>query len=185
MGSNSALDYGSENGGVCEITGGNVIACGSYSMAEGFDSTSAQCSILYTYSAGEVGGTTVSLEDTEGNVLVSYKVPCSFSSVVLSIPELEIGESYLLLIGENAEEITLNEVSAAFGDAQSMMFFGNMNWGGMQGRENFPGFGGGHHDRQQGGEMLQPPELIGGIQDWRQIELPTEKAKESEPTGEE
>ena len=185
MGSNSALDYGSENGGVCEITGGNVIACGSYSMAEGFDSTSAQCSILYTYSAGEVGGTTVSLEDTEGNVLVSYEVPCSFSSVVLSIPELEIGESYLLLIGENAEEITLNEVSAAFGDAQSMMFFGNMNWGGMQGRENFPGFGGGHHDRQQGGEMLQPPELIGGIQDWRQIELPTEKAKESEPTGEE
>ena len=157
-GSNSALDYGSESGGVCEITGGNIIACGSYSMAEGFDSTSTQCSILYNLSAGEEAGTAVSLEDTDGNVLVSYEVPCSFSSVVISIPELEIGETYLLQIGENAEEITLSEVSASFGDAQSGMFFGKMNWGGMQGRENFHGFGGGHRGWQQDDEIPQSPD---------------------------
>ena len=46
-GSNSALDYGSESGGVMEISGGEVIACGSYAMAEGFDDSSSQCSILY------------------------------------------------------------------------------------------------------------------------------------------
>ncbi|MBQ8075359.1 MAG: hypothetical protein IJ237_05165, partial [Oscillospiraceae bacterium] len=128
------------------------------SMAEGFDSTSTQCSILYNLSAGEEAGTAVSLEDADGNVLVSYEVPCSFSSVVISIPELEIGETYLLQIGENAEEITLSEVSASFGDAQSGMFFGKMNWGGMQGRENFHGFGGGHRGWQQDDEIPQSPD---------------------------
>ena len=38
-GSNSALDYGSENGGECVISGGTVIACGSSAMAEGFASS--------------------------------------------------------------------------------------------------------------------------------------------------
>ena len=41
---------------------------------------------------------------------------------------------YLLLI-KSKETITLSEVSAAYGDAQSTMFGGNMNWGGMKTRE--------------------------------------------------
>ena len=105
MGSNSALDYGSESGGVCEITGGNVIASGSYSMAEGFDATSTQCSILYNISAGEEAGTTVTLEDADGNVLLSYEVPCSFSSAVLSCPDLQKNETYRLVIGDRSEEV--------------------------------------------------------------------------------
>lgn len=46
-GSNSAIDYGTENGGVCEISGGTVIACGSSAMAEGFDSSSTQGFLMY------------------------------------------------------------------------------------------------------------------------------------------
>ena len=155
LGSNSALDYGSESGGVCEITGGNVIACGSYSMAEGFDSTSTQCSILYNISAGTEAGTLVTLEDMDGNVLLSYEVPCSFSSVVLSVPELTIGETYLLTIGDDAEEITIEETAASFGDAQSGMFFGRMNWGGMQRRDTFAGgrFGEGSHQPKEEKEI--------------------------------
>ena len=133
-GTNSALDCGSENGGVMEITGGDVIACGSYSMAEGFDASSTQCSILYNISAGVKAGTPIMLEDADGNILLSYEVPCSFSSVVLSCPEMQPGETYLLMIGEKSEEITLDEVSASFGDAQSIMFGGKMNWSGMQDR---------------------------------------------------
>ena len=132
-GSNSALDYGSESGGVMEISGGTVIACGSYAMAEGFDSTSTQCAILYNVKRGVAAGRTLGLEDSEGNVLLSYEVPCSFSSVILSSPELKLGETYTMVIGDTAEEITLNEISASYGDAQSEGFGGNMNWGdGMQ-----------------------------------------------------
>lgn len=46
-GTNSAIDAATENGGSAQITGGTMIACGSYSMAEGFDSSSTQCSVLY------------------------------------------------------------------------------------------------------------------------------------------
>ena len=107
-GSNSALDYGSESGGVMEISGGEVIACGSYAMAEGFDDSSSQCSILYNIKRGAPAGTTVALEDSEGNVILSYEAPCS------------------------VEEITLDSVSASFGDAQSEGFGGPMNWGHMR-----------------------------------------------------
>ena len=135
-GSNSALDYGSESGGVMEISGGEVIACGSYAMAEGFDDSSSQCSILYSIlyniKRGAPAGTTVALEDSEGNVILSYEAPCSFSSVAISCPEMQIGETYLIAIGDSVEEITLDSVSASFGDAQSEGFGGPMNWGHMR-----------------------------------------------------
>ena len=131
-GSNSALDYGSESGGVMEISGGDVIACGSYAMAEGFGSGSTQCSVLYNIKRGAAAGTELKLEDSNRNVLRSYEVPCSFSSIAISCPEMQIGETYSIVIGDSAEEITLEEISASFGDAQSEGFDGSMNWGGMK-----------------------------------------------------
>ena len=130
-GSNSAIDYGSENGGICEISGGTVIACGSSSMAEGFDDTSEQCSLLYSFSGAEAG-TQLTLSDTEGNVLLSWEVPCSFSSANLSCPGMQLDGTYTLSIGSDSKEITLTETSASFGDAQSSMFGGNMNQDGMK-----------------------------------------------------
>lgn len=46
-GSNCALDYGSENSGVCRINGGTVVACGGSTMLETMSETSAQPSLLY------------------------------------------------------------------------------------------------------------------------------------------
>lgn len=46
-GSNCALDYGSENGGICRINGGTVVACGGSTMLETMSETSAQPSLLY------------------------------------------------------------------------------------------------------------------------------------------
>ena len=149
-GANNALDYGSENGGIAEISGGTVIACGSYSMAEGFDSSSTQCSIMYGISAGVDAGTTISLVDSEGNTILTAEIPCSFSCLILSSPEMQLNETYRVIIGDNAEEITLTEVSASYGDAQSSMFGGSMNWGGMQQMMNFSW---GQHDSGERPEL--------------------------------
>ncbi len=157
-GSNSALDYGNESGGVCEITGGRVIACGSYAMAEGFDESSSQCSILYNLRQGTSTGESVSLEDSEGRVLLQWEVPCSFSSVVLSAPEMQLGERYLVNIGGDSEEITLSERSASFGDAASGMFGGSMNWGGMRPRKP----SGGEAPDSGGGTPPERPDFSGG-----------------------
>ena len=132
-GTNSALDYGSENGGVCAVSGGEIVACGSFSMAESFDASSTQCSILYNFSEGAEAGTAVSLETPDGRALLSWTPPCSFSSVALSSPALRLGETYRIVIGDRTEEITLSETAAAYGNAASSRFGGSMNWGGMEG----------------------------------------------------
>ena len=56
---------------------------------------------------------------------------------------------------DDAEEITIEETAASFGDAQSGMFFGRMNWGGMQRRDTFAGgrFGEGSHQPKEEKEI--------------------------------
>lgn len=132
-GSNCAVDYASESGGVAEITGGTIIACGASSMAESFDSTSTQASILYNMSSIAAAGTTLTVTDADGSVLLSWKVPCSFSSALISCPEMKIGGTYTVSAGETSEEITLESVSTTYGDAQGGMPGGDMGQGGMPG----------------------------------------------------
>ena len=124
---NCAVDYASENGGTASISGGTIIACGDSSMAEGFDASSAQASVLYNISTAAEAGTTLSLKDAEGNVLLTWDVPCSFSSALISCPQMQVGSTYKVVIGESEEEITLEEVSSSFGEVQGGMFGGNMD----------------------------------------------------------
>ncbi len=108
-GSSNAIDYGSENGGVCKISGGTVLACGGSGMAEGFDSTSTQGFLMYTTSAA--AGTLVRVKDSEGNELIAETVPCSFSSVLVSTPEMKLGDTCVIAVGENEEEVTIDNSS--------------------------------------------------------------------------
>lgn len=166
-GSNSAIDYGSESGGVCEISGGDVVACGSYMMAEGFSSGSSQCSVLYNISYGVAAGTELYLEDAEGRVLLRYTPPCTFSSVSLSSPEMKIGETYTLVIGEKEEQITLNEVSASYGDVKSEGFGGNMNFGRMHQRDEMP-----RGERPTSSDLSPRPGMDGAPPDFADMPAP-------------
>lgn len=130
-GTNSAIDAATENGGSAQITGGTMIACGSYSMAEGFDSSSTQCSVLYNISSGAEAGTDLSVETEDGTLLLAWEVPCSFSSAIVSCPEMTLDETYTITAGDLEESVTLTETAASAGDAQSNMAGGNMNHGGM------------------------------------------------------
>lgn len=132
-GSNCAIDYGSENGGECIISGGTVIACGGSAMAEGFDAASPQGFLMYNTSAQ--AGTTISLENAEGKEILSGEIPCSFSSAVLSAPELAIGDVCKITVGEEEEQITIDNVQAS-GFAPAGMF------GGMRGGKNRDGMPG-------------------------------------------
>ena len=154
-GGSSAIDYGSESGGVCEISGGTVIAAGSSAMAEGFDSTSTQCFIMHNTSTA-AAGTAVSLKNSAGTVLLCETIPCRFSSLVISTPELQMGETCTLSIGETETEITVDNSSASGNFGRGGMFGGGMQQGdGMQqGGGKFGGRGGekrgGSRSAQQG-----------------------------------
>ena len=128
-------------------------------MAEAFDTSSTQASILYNTSATVEAGTTLAIEDADGNVLISWVVPCSFSSALISCPEMQVGGTYTVVFGDNAEEITLSEVAASYGDAQSSGYGGDMNWGGMKSRKDQQSnASGGGTDSEAGSETASETE---------------------------
>lgn len=147
-GGNCAIDYGSENGGTCKISGGTVIAAGGSAMAEGFDPSSEQCFIMYNTS-NVSAGTTVSLKNSAGTVLMSEMIPCSFSSVVLSTPELQMGETCTISIDDTEEEITVDNSSNSNGFGMRDMLDGGMQQGGFPG--GMRGGRGGRMERFGGG----------------------------------
>ena len=131
-GGNNAIDYGSESGGVCEISGGSVIACASSSMAEGFSQTSAQGSILYMFDEEVQSGTPVTVSDSDGNIILSWEVPCSYSAVTISHPSMTVGNDYTIAVGESSETITLDSISTTYGEA-AQGGMGGMGRGGFKG----------------------------------------------------
>lgn len=119
-GGNGAIDIGTENGGVGFISGGTLIALGTSSMAENFGSTSTQCAFLVTmnsFGAGE----TITITDSQGNVLYTGVTVKSANSVVFSSADLSVGETYTVTTGSSSATVT-----------QSSTVVGNSN-----------GFGGG------------------------------------------
>ncbi len=131
-GGNNAIDYGSESGGVCEISGGTIIACGSSSMAEAFSSTSTQGVILYMPNEEAAGQTQLSVTDSAGTTLLSWEVPYSYSAVTVSHPSMTTGNDYTITAGEISETITLDEISTTYGEAAQ----GGMGGMGGQPRKN-------------------------------------------------
>lgn len=111
--SNSAFDYGNENGGEFVINGGTIVAAGGAGMAESVSDTSLQASVMYYPSENISGSSTVTLSDADGNVLLSQEFEQSFSEVTISTSELEVGQTYTVSVGENGEEITLDSVNYA------------------------------------------------------------------------
>lgn len=104
-GGNGAIDIGTENGGAGFISGGTLIALGTSSMAENFGSTSTQCAFLATmnsFGAGE----TITITDSQGNVLYTGVTVKSANSVVFSSPDLTVGETYTVTIGSSSATVT-------------------------------------------------------------------------------
>lgn len=113
-GGNGALDIGTENGGEGVIAGGTLIALGTSSMAENFDSTSTQCAFLVTmnsFGAGE----TITITDSQGNVLYTGVTVKSANSVVFSSADLVVGETYTVTIGSTS--VTVTQSSTVVGNS--------------------------------------------------------------------
>lgn len=108
-GGDSALDAGTENGGKMLAEGGTVIAAGSASMVENFDSSSSQPSItLYTDSTRR-RGTVVTVANSKGKEILSYTSKKYFSGIIITSELFEKGETYTVTVGEESYEFTIDE----------------------------------------------------------------------------
>ena len=128
---NGALDYGTE----AAVTGGTVIAAGSSGMAEGFGDSSTQGSILLNLSSSETG--TVTLTDSDGNVLAEFTPERQYTSVVVSCSGITDGSSYTLTCGDSSTDITMDGIVYSSGSSQSQG--GQMQGGQMPGGQSQSG----------------------------------------------
>ena len=120
-GGNGAIDIGTENGGAGVIAGGTLIALGTSSMTENFGSTSTQCAFLVTmnsFGAGE----TITITDSQGNVLYTGLTVKSANSVVFSSADLVVGETYTVTIGSISATVT--QSSTVVGNSNGFGGFG-------------------------------------------------------------
>lgn len=173
-GSNNALDYGSESGGILEINGGTVIACGGSSMVESVSETSSQYSLLYNFDDITEDQTYVSLVDEAGKELAGWEVPCGFTSVTLSCPGIEAGKTYLLKVGDTETEAVFESTTLTIGTtAGGMGGFGNMGGAGgnhgMGGHRNQSSTGNGGSPQPDGSTENNEGMLPGG--DFSQSEM--------------
>lgn len=110
---NGALDYGIS----AKITGGVFLAIGSSGMAQGF-SEATQGSILVNVSS-QNANTAISIKDSNNNILFEFTSSKTFSSVVISLPELVSGGTYILSVGNTSQ--TINLTSNIYGSSNGGM----------------------------------------------------------------
>ena len=139
-GTNNAIDYGSESGGECIVTGGTILAFGGSGMAEEFSENCTQCAVLYNIGSTVEAGTLFSLLYQEGEEIISYTPECSYSSVSFSLPEMTVGETYTVVCGENSSELTMDSTAVSAGTTAGEKIGGNagghaFGMGGMGGMQ--------------------------------------------------
>lgn len=101
----SVFDY-DETG---EIKGGKFIGFGDSAKAKNFSSTSTQGAIMVNTGA-QAAGSTVTVKDSGGKVILTAKAEQGYSCVLLSAPEMEKGGKYTVIAGSYTKEITMESL---------------------------------------------------------------------------
>jgi len=125
---NGAMDYG-----ICAaITGGEIVAVGGSGMAQGFGDESTQCSALVNFDEWVDAGETITLTDSDGKEVFSYKVDKKFNSVVISTSDMKQGDNYTLTVGDQNSTFTLDDITYSEGSGGMQRPGGNSDDGNMQ-----------------------------------------------------
>ena len=92
---NGPLDYMSS----FKISGGFLVADGSAGMAQTPSTDSTQYSVMQILNNMQASGTMVHIESTTGKDILTFLPTKEYQSVLVSSPELENGESYVIYTG--------------------------------------------------------------------------------------
>lgn len=92
---NGALDSGTE----INVNGGILIAAGSSGMAETPSDTSTQYSISIGFEQSQEACSLVNIQDESGNSIITYSPSKTYSSVIISTPEIKQDGTYSVYYG--------------------------------------------------------------------------------------
>lgn len=145
---NGTLDYS----GTARVTGGIFAGSGSSGMAQSFDSSSTQGVIMVNVDAQEAN-TNIELLNSNGTELLNWTVEKKYSSIIVSCPEIEEGETYKVKAGTTEQSITMD----------SLVYGSNASGGGAPGNNDSKrggrkegGMQGGTDNGQLPGNMERP-----------------------------
>lgn len=149
---NGALDYGI----YATITGGEMVAVGGSGMEQGFGDESTQCSALVNFDEWIDVGETITLTDSNGNKLLTYKADKRFDSVLISTSDMKQGETYTLTAGDQTSTFAMEDVTYSEGPSSMQGPGGDPDNGGMQGPDSTDNGGMQRPDSTGNGGMQRP-----------------------------
>ena len=97
-GPTSNYDAAVDFNGTCRVTGGTLVAVGSSGMLENLNSVANQAALVMkvgSFSAGSV----VELYDSEDNLLLSFKPAKTYSSIIITTPDMQVDKAYTVKAG--------------------------------------------------------------------------------------
>lgn len=153
QGDTSVLDFNST--GI--ISGGVFIGTGGAGMAQNFSSAEGQGLIAVSVGS-QSAGTTVTLKDSDGNVVAEQTPELDYSVVYISTPDVKQGGTYTLTAGTYTESIEMTDAiySNISGGAGGMG--GHGSHGGMKSPEGSSDADTGATEMQPHDRMQQPEE---------------------------
>ena len=101
---NSAIDYGDKS--AFYINGGTVVAVGSSGMAEDVSSNSKQ-QVAFVKLDSQADAGDVILKDADGNEIISYTAQKKYDCVIISMADLQAGQTYTLSASGSESEVSL------------------------------------------------------------------------------
>ena len=126
QGDTSVLDFNSTG----TISGGVFIGTGGAGMAQNFSSAEGQGLIAVSVGS-QSAGTTITLKDSDGNVVAEQTPELDYSVLYISTPDVKQGGTYTLTAGTYTETIELTDtiysnISGGFGGRGGRGPHGNM-----------------------------------------------------------
>lgn len=104
---NGALDYG----GTFTLTGGTFAAAGSSGMAQTVSDSSTQATVAISYDTVQQADTLMSLQTTAGEAVIAYQPAKNYQTIVVSSPQLAVGETYTIATGGTTQAELTNGLS--------------------------------------------------------------------------
>ena len=90
------------------VNGGILVAFGPMGMIETPSSNSVQCSIVYALNGSS--NSTFKVTDSNNNILFETTSPKSYQSVVVSLPDFAIGQTYTLSSSSASQTVTIASI---------------------------------------------------------------------------
>lgn len=112
-GGNGALDYD----GTGTISGGTILVTGNAGMFQTFSDESSQPMLVVCYPERQSAGTQVAVKDGQGKIIAESVPSKDFEVLLFSCPQLENGETYKVVTGEETVDMVVDGIINQSGES--------------------------------------------------------------------